>query len=47
MVVYSGISLLNTYVVEVRNLFWLMMAVFFLVLFWYGLEVKKAMKKYF
>ena len=47
MVVYSGISLLNTYVVEVRNLFWLMMAVFFLVLFWYGLEVKKEMKKYF
>ncbi|MDE6961979.1 MAG: hypothetical protein K2P27_14155 [Lachnospiraceae bacterium] len=47
MVVYSGISLMNTYVVEIWTLFWLMMAVFLVVLFWYGLEVKKAMKKYF
>lgn len=47
MVVYSGISLVNTYVVKIETLFWVMMAVFLLVLFWYGLEVKKAMKKYF
>lgn len=47
MVAYSVISLLNTYVVKIETLFWVMMAVFLLVLFWYGLEVKKAMKEYF
>ncbi len=47
MAVYGGVSLLNTYVVSVNTLFWLMMAVFLVTLFWYGTEVKKAMKKYF
>ncbi|MBS6396526.1 MAG: hypothetical protein KH452_05185 [Clostridiales bacterium] len=47
MVVYGIISLLNTYVVEISSLFMAMMAVFLLALFWYGMEVRKAMKKYF
>lgn len=47
MVVYGGISLLNTYVVSINSLFWLMMAVFLITLFWYGMEVKKAVAKYF
>lgn len=47
MVVYAGISLLNTYVVTIETLFWVMMAAFLAVLFWYGFEAKKAMEKYF
>ncbi|MCI8533702.1 MAG: hypothetical protein K2P43_12010 [Lachnospiraceae bacterium] len=47
MVVYAGISLLNTYVVSINSLFWMMMAVFLITLFWYGMEVKKAVTKYF
>ena len=47
MAAYGGVPLLNTYVVSIETLFWVMMAVFFAVLFWYGYEVKKAMKKYF
>lgn len=47
MAAYGGVSLLNTYVVSIETLFWVMMAVFFAALFWYGYEVKKAMKKYF
>lgn len=47
MTVYSLISLANTYVVQINTLFWLMMAAFLVVLFWYGMEAKKAMKKYF
>ena len=47
MAAYSIVSLINTYMVSVNTLFWLMMAVFLAVLFWYGLEVRKAMNKYF
>lgn len=47
MVAYGGISLLNTYVVAINSLFWLMMAAFLIVLFWYGFEVKKAITRYF
>ena len=47
MTAYAGIALINTYVVAVNSLFWVMMAVFLLSLFWYGIEVKKAMKMYF
>ncbi len=47
MIVYAGISLLNTYVVAINSLFWVMMAVFLVALFWYGREVKKAITKYF
>ena len=47
MVAYSAISLINTYVVEINTLFWLMMAAFLAVLAWYAMEVKKAAKKYF
>lgn len=47
MVVYGVASLINTYVVSIQNLFLVMMGVFVLTLFWYAVEVKKAMKKYF
>lgn len=47
MIAYSAVSLVNTYVVQITSLFWVMMAVFLLVLIWYGYEVKKAMKRYF
>lgn len=47
MIAYSGISLLNTYVVAINSLFWVMMAAFLITLFWYGAQVKKAVKKYF
>lgn len=47
MMAYSGVSLINTYLVPITSLFWVMMGVFLLVLIWYGFEVKKAMKKYF
>lgn len=47
MIAYSGISLINTYVMTVSSLVWVMMAVFLAALLWYGMEVKKAMKIYF
>ena len=47
MIVYGLVSLLNTYVVPVWTLFWVMMAAFFLVLIWYGIELRKATKRYF
>lgn len=47
MIVYSVISMINTYLVSIETLFWVMMAVFLLALIWYAMEVKKAMKKYF
>lgn len=47
MVIYGATSLINTYLVSIRTLFGVMMAAFFLVLIWYAMEVKKAMKKYF
>ena len=47
MIVYGGIALLNAYVMDVSSLFLLMLAVFFAVLVWYGIEIKKALKRYF
>lgn len=47
MITYSAVSLINTYVVSIISLFWVMMAVFLLVLVWYGFEAKKAMQRYF
>ena len=47
MIAYAGISLINTYVITVSSLFWVMMAVFLVSLVWYGMEAKKAMKMYF
>lgn len=47
MIGYSAVSMINTYVVNIQSLFWLMMAVFLAVLIWYAMAAKKAMKKYF
>lgn len=47
MIAYGVISMLNTYVVEIPTLFAIMMIGFLIVLIWYALEVKKALKKYF
>lgn len=47
MIAYALVSLLNTYVVPVWNLFWVMMAVFLLVLVWYGMALRKANRIYF
>lgn len=47
MVVYGVISMLNAYVVDIHTLYVAIMIIFVLVLIWYGMEVKKAMNKYF
>lgn len=47
MAAYGAVSMVNTYVVQINTLFFVMMAAFLAVLVWYGMEVKKAMKKYF
>lgn len=47
MIAYGCIAVLNTYMVDISMLYLVMMAAFFLVLIWYAMEVKKAMKKYF
>ena len=47
MIVYGGVSILNTYVTDIHTLLWVMMGAFFLVRVWYAMEVKRAMKKYF
>ncbi|MBR5510175.1 MAG: hypothetical protein IKV59_09000 [Lachnospiraceae bacterium] len=47
MIVYSAVSLLNTHVVEIMSLFWVMMAALLAVLAWYAMEAKKALKRYF
>lgn len=47
MVAYGGVSVLNTYVVPIETLFWVMFVGFLVVLIWYSFAVKKAMKIYF
>lgn len=47
MLAYSLVALMNTYVVRIGTLFWIMMGVFLVVLFWYGMELKKAVNRYF
>lgn len=47
MIAYGIISILNTYIVEIPTLFVIMMAAFLIVLIWYAIETKKALKKYF
>ncbi len=47
MVAYGAVSLLNTYVVDIETLFWVMFIAFLVVLVWYSFAVKKAMKIYF
>lgn len=47
MIINGLVSLINTYVVTIETLFWVMMAVFLGVLVWYGLQTRKAMEKFF
>ena len=47
MVAYGAVSVLNTYVVPIETLFWVMFVGFLVVLIWYSFAVKKAMKIYF
>ncbi len=47
MLLYGVISILNFYVIDIHTLYWIMMLVFLVVLFWYGMEVKKALNQYF
>lgn len=47
MIAYGVVALVNTHIVSIESLFWVMMAVFLLGLVWYAIEVKKAMRKYF
>lgn len=47
MIAYGAVSMINTYVVNIGGLFGVMMVVFLVALIWYGLEARKAMKKYF
>lgn len=47
MVVYGAVAVLNVHVVPVPTLYRVMLAVFILVLVWYAVEVKRAMKEYF
>ena len=47
MVAYGVVSVLNTYVVDIESLFWLVFVGFLVVLVWYAVQVKKAMQIYF
>lgn len=47
MIIYSILALVNSYVMDIRQLCLAAVGALILVLIWYGMEVKKAMKKYF
>jgi len=47
MVAYGIIAFLNDYVLDIGTLYMVGLGIFVLVLIWYGMEVKKAMKEYF
>lgn len=47
MVAYGAVSLFNTYVASITGLYIAFIILFLAVLFWYGYEVSRAMKKYF
>lgn len=47
MILNGLVSLLNTYVVEIQTLFWVMMSIFLITLIWYGMQTRNAMKKFF
>lgn len=47
MILYGAASLINTYVVNIGTLFGIMMVLFLISLFWYSMEVKKAMARFF
>lgn len=47
MLIYGLIAVLNFYVIDIHTLYWVMVLVFLVVLFWYGLQLKKAVEQYF
>lgn len=47
LLAYGIISVLNYYVIDIHTLYFVMMAVFLVVLFWYGMAIKKALNQYF
>ncbi|MCD8248902.1 MAG: hypothetical protein LUC60_03465 [Lachnospiraceae bacterium] len=47
MVAYGVVSLINTYLVEVNSLYWVLMIVMFGCLVWYAIMAKRASAKYF
>lgn len=47
LLAYGMVSVLNYYVIDIHTLYWMMMVVFLIVLFWYGMAIKKALNQYF
>ena len=47
MILYGVVSLINTYVVSIMSLYWVMMVALIGTLIWYGIQTRNAMKKYF
>lgn len=47
MVLYGVIAVLNAHVLDIHTLYMVFTVIFVLVLIWYGIEVKKAMNRYF
>lgn len=45
--VYAATDLINTFVVEIPALWYIMLAAFLIVLIWFGASTSKAAKKYF
>lgn len=47
MILYGVVSLINTYVVSIMSLYWVMMVALIGTLIWYGIQTRNATKKYF
>ena len=47
MILYGVVSLINTYVVSIMSLYWVMMVALIGTLTWYGIQTRNATKKYF
>lgn len=46
MIVYGGISMLDTYVLDIDTLFFVVLGIFFLVLIWYAFACRRALSRY-
>ena len=47
MILYGVVSLINTYVISIMSLYWVMMVALIGTLIWYGIQTRNATKKYF
>lgn len=47
MILYGVISLINTYVVSIISLYWVVLIALIVTLLWYGIQTRNATKKYF